>query len=258
MEHPFFALSTKRDTRIREYVSPNKKVKVTIIPSSLGHPTVMDQDLLIYAATLIRQSMEDGRMGEQNEPIKIPTYNFLMATGRGDGGKNYKQIHDMVKRLRGATIDTNIETGGVREIETFGLIASSKIRIADKDNKVLCFELKLSDWLYRGIWNAKEEMLSMNKRYFEIRAALERRLYQIARKHCGNQTDWSIKLETLHHKVGSEAPLKKFRLNIRESVKKQNLPDYLIMFDDKRDMVTFARRGSEAVAKVLLGQMGLS
>ena len=257
LEHPFFALSTKRDTRIREYKSPNGKAKVTITPSALGHPTVMDQDLLIYAATLIRWAMEEDRMDGDNKPINIPSYNFLAATSRSTGGNSYKNIRDMLRRLQGSMIETNIETGGVRDIESFGLIESFKIRVTGKDDKILSFDLKLSDWLYRGIWNAKKEMLSMNQQYFQIRSALERRLYQIARKHCGNQTDWSVKLETLHHKVGSEAPLKKFRLNVRKAVENQNLPDYLILFEAKQDMVIFARRGSEAVAKVLLNKMDI-
>jgi plasmid replication initiation protein len=197
-------------------------------------------------------------MGETNKPINIPSYNFLAATSRSTGGNSYKNIRDMLRRLQGSMIETNIETNGIRDIESFGLIESFKIRVAGKDDKILSFDLKLSDWLYRGIWNAKKEMLSMNQQYFKIRSSLERRLYQIARKHCGNQTDWSIKLETLHHKVGSEAPLKRFRLNIKDAVKKQNLPDYMIVFNPDADMVIFARRDSKTVAKVLLDQMGLS
>jgi len=258
LEHPFFALSTKRDTRIREYKSPSGKVKVTITPSAMGHPTVMDQDLLIYAATLARWAMEEGSLDEINAPISIPSYNFLASTGRGTGGNSYKNIRDMLKRLQGSMIETNIETGGIREIESFGLIESFKIKVTGKDDKILSFDLKLSDWLYRGIWNAKKEMLSMSRRYFEIRSPLERRLYQIARKHCGNQTDWSVSLSTLHHKVGSEAPLKKFRMNIRDAVKKQQLPDYMIIFAEAADKVVFARRDSQVVAEVLLDQMGLS
>lgn len=218
----------------------------------------MDQDLLIYAATLIRFAIDDEHMGETNKPINIPSYNFLAATSRSTGGNSYKNIRDMLRRLQGSMIETNIETNGIRDIESFGLIESFKIRVAGKDDKILSFDLKLSDWLYRGIWNAKKEMLSMNQQYFKIRSSLERRLYQIARKHCGNQTDWSIKLATLHHKVGSEAPLKRFRLNIKDAVKKQNLPDYMIVFNPDADMVIFARRDSKTVAKVLLDQMGLS
>ena len=45
-------------------------------------------------------------------------------------------------------------------------------------------------------------------------------------------------------------------MKVREAVEKQNLPDYLILFEEEKDMVIFARRGSDAVAKVLLGSIG--
>ena len=55
---------------------------------------------------------------------------------------------------------------------------------------------------------------------------LERRLYEIARKHCGNSPKWQIGLAKLQDKTGSNAPLKKFRHNLREIIEKDETPFY--------------------------------
>uniref|UniRef100_UPI001583636F replication initiator protein A n=1 Tax=Candidatus Williamhamiltonella defendens TaxID=138072 RepID=UPI001583636F len=41
--------------------------------------------------------------------------------------------------------------------------------------------------------------------YFRIRKAIDRRLYEIARKHCAHQGEFTIALEKLHLKTGSTA-----------------------------------------------------
>ncbi len=59
------------------------------------------------------------------------------------------------------------------------------------------------------------EVLSIHEDYFRLRRPLERRIYELARKHCGKQTKWEIGLENLQNKIGRKAPLKRFRLNVR-------------------------------------------
>ncbi|MDG2055891.1 MAG: replication initiator protein A [Tateyamaria sp.] len=70
---------------------------------------------------------------------------------------------------------------------------------------------------------------------------MERRIYEIARKHCGKSPKWHIGLEKLQGKTGSNAPLKRFRLNLRQIIEEDNTPFYSISIDDK-DLVTFRPR----------------
>ena len=56
----------------------------------------------------------------------------------------------------------------------------------------------LSEWLYQSV--LADEVLTLNKDYFRLRKPIERRLYEIARKHCGRQKQWKIGLELLHKK----------------------------------------------------------
>jgi len=83
-------------------------------------------------------------------------------------------------------------------------------------------------------------MLSINKDYFLLRKPLERRLYEIARKHCGDQKEWRIRLENLFNKSGSSGTLAKFRFNLKTIMNDRDIPDY--QFDlDQKDMVTITR-----------------
>ena len=68
-----------------------------------------------------------------------------------------------------------------------------------------------------------------------------RRLYEIARKHCGSSSEWKIGLEKLKEKVGSTSTLKKFRFFIREIEKNNHLPDYTIQLGNN-EIVVFKLR----------------
>ena len=77
---------------------------------------------------------------------------------------------------------------------------------------------------------------------------MERRLYEIGRKHCGNQKKWHIGLAKLQEKTGSNAPLKKFRLNIRRIITDDHMPFYrmeltaddLVIFRPRKAKTAFA------------------
>jgi len=59
-----------------------------------------------------------------------------------------------------------------------------------------------------------------------------RRVYEIARKHCGQQRAWKISLENLLNKSGSASPRRVFRKMIRDMVAENHLPDYEIRLDE--------------------------
>ena len=77
--------------------------------------------------------------------------------------------------------------------------------------------VKLSDWVFRSI--AAKEVLTLHKDYFRLRKPIERRVYEIARKHCGKQDSWKISLAMLKLKCGSRAPTKGFRHDIKQLAK---------------------------------------
>ena len=91
-----------------------------------------------------------------------------------------------------------------------------------------------------------QEVLTLHRDYFRLREPLERRVYEIARKHCGQR----VGLPTLLKKTGSQSPLKRFRQMICNLVAYDHLPDYSVTFDDAADIVTFRNRGTMLVAPV--------
>jgi plasmid replication initiation protein len=253
MEHPFYSLSKKKDIKPRHYVSQDGKAELTVKPTSDGLPTIWDKDLLIYAATLIREAMNRGEMGPDNRSIRIDTWNFLEATVKGDGAQQYKGMLDTLRRLQGCNVETSIETNGKRYIKGFSLLDYYEIAVTTKTGKVASLEVKLCDWLYGAIWNASQEMLSINREYFKLEGGIERRLYELARKHCGNQPFWKVDIETLWTKSGSTAELKKFRhMVFKGQVDLGTIPDYRVELRPEKDQVVFySKHYKKPVAAVL-------
>ena len=66
---------------------------------------------------------------------------------------------------------------------------------------MLDLEVTLSDWVFNAI--AGDDVLTLNRRYFQLRKPLERRLYELARKQCGTQPEWKCGLEKLQARTGS-------------------------------------------------------
>ena len=73
--------------------------------------------------------------------------------------------------------------------------------------------MKLSRWLMRAI--ETDQVVTISHDYFRLRRPLERRLYEIARAL--RQPPWQISLTNLQNKTGSNAPIKRFRHNLRRS-----------------------------------------
>lgn len=244
MEHPIFSISTKPDRRIRRYESGSNFLEVT--PSVKGLATVHDRDVLIYC---ISQCIAALNADQEIQPVvRFKAYDLLSATNRGKDGRGYEQLKAALERLSGTRITTNITTGGQEELDGFGLIDRFKIVRETREGRMQEVEIRLSDWVFNAIRH--KEVLTYNRRYFRLRKPLERRLYDIARKHCGTKTEWKIGLEKLQMKCGSASTMKEFRRLI-STISEQDkvhahMPDYAVHIAD--DMVTFINRGNAALA----------
>jgi plasmid replication initiation protein len=227
MEHPIFSLSKKPSTEIRSYSRAGNTLKV--IPSGVGAPTIFDKDLMIYLVSQITKAANDGR--HVSRRIHINVTHFLKGTRRSTGGESYARVVDMCRRLRGTTIETNIRTTEEERTKGFGLIENYEIKTQTKNGKgALELEVTISEWLYRAAIEYK--VLTLNPGYFSLSQALERRLYELARKHCGDQPWWIIGLDHLQTKTGSEQSPRRFRQEIKTIVEANGLPDYRLGLDE--------------------------
>ncbi|SHE22755.1 replication initiator protein A [methanotrophic endosymbiont of Bathymodiolus puteoserpentis (Logatchev)] len=234
MEHPVFSLSKKPDHRMLVYERNGTTIKIK--PSYTGLATIFDKDILLYLASSLMNAKNAGETISQI--VRFTSYDYIISTNKSLGGTQYKLLQEGLERLNGTLIQTNIKTNGVEVTEEFGLIDKWKIVKEDEQGKAVAIEVKLSDWFFNSILG--NAVLSIDKDYFRLRKPTERRLYELARKHCGNQVIWKITLLNLKEKLGITSQLKLFRFNIKKITETNHLPEYNISMED--DVVTFTRK----------------
>jgi plasmid replication initiation protein len=246
MEHPMFSLSKTPDRHIRHY--EHNGISVTIAPSAYGLANIWDKDILLYCISVLMEGINQGR--EISRTIRLTAYNLLVTTNRTTGGRSYDELKSALERLRGTSISTNISTNGTRQTRGFGLIDNWEIVERSQTNgRMLAVEITLNKWLYNAVLAC--EVLTLNRDYFRLSGGLERRLYELARKHCGNQAKWKIGMELLHKKSGSRATLIKFREIVKRVVAANCLPDYRLSYDAPADDVLFYTRDVQKLAASL-------
>lgn len=237
MEHPIYSLSTVPERRRLQYV--NGDVKVEIIPSSIGLPTVFDKDIVIYCISKLMQAKNQGETIKQE--VRLTTHDLLVETNRPTNNLGYERLLPALNRLRGVVINTTISTGDTKTTHGFGLIDAFEYNRKGSmhGERLKYLDIKLSDWIYRAI--ASSEVLPINRDYFRLRAPVDRRIYEIVRKHCGRQSTWRVGLELLQKKVGSKQAEKHFHSHFRNLVRSNHLPDYAVTVEDGQ--AVFYNRG---------------
>lgn len=235
MEHPIFSLSTRPDRRILGYEHNGITVEVT--PSVKGRATIHDKDILIYCISQLMAALNGGR--PVSRTLGIKAHDLLVATNRDTSGDSYTRLREAFERLAGTRITTNMTTDGVEATSGFGLIESWEIVRRSRGGRMVSVIVTLSEWLYRAVLS--KSVLTLSRDYFRLRKPLERRVYELARKHCGRQREWRVGVGTLHKKSGSAAPLRVFRAALRRMIAEDNLPDYRMM-EETGDMICVTRR----------------
>lgn len=240
MEHPIFSLSTKPDRRIRRYEHHDRFVEIT--PSVIGLATMHDRDILIYCISQLIAGLNEGR--ELTRTVRFKAYDLLKATNRMTNGQGYDGLKAAMERLRGTTISTNIVTGGEEQLDVFGLIDRARIVRQTRDGRMQDVEITLSDWVFNAI--RAREVLTLHRDYFRLRKPLERRIYELARKHCGQKDEWRISLDLLQKKCGSSSTSREFKRLIQtiiaQDAEHAHMPDYAITLEE--DQVVFRNRGT--------------
>jgi plasmid replication initiation protein len=86
-----------------------------------------------------------------SKTVRFTSYDYLVATNKGTGGFQYKQMQEGLERLKGTVIQTNIKTNETETTEEFGLIDSWKTIKENDKGKAIAIEVRLSDWFYNSI-----------------------------------------------------------------------------------------------------------
>lgn len=240
IEHPFFALSKKPPTTVLEYRNGDKWLRIT--PSAVGQATIYDKDILVYA---ISQLMAKLNRGEKvTRRIRLNSRECLQFIKRGTAGKDYTALIAALDRLQGMTIRTNIRHDDEEDMPSFSLIDGSNVkRKFGLNGRLIYCDILLSEWVFDAIRD--KAVLTLSPDYFEIDTPTAKRIYELARKHCGQKDQQTLYLETLFKKSGASgvrhrntaynkylAAFRTFRLAVREIAEANNLPDYSMIYVD--------------------------
>ena len=244
-----FSLSTKPDMTPRRY--EHKGNWMEIKPGADGLATIFDRDILVFCISQLIAGMNAGR--EPSRVVRFQGVELLTATNRMTTGRGYTLLRGALERLAGTRISTNILTGDKEITRGFGLIDSYEIVRETRDGRMQEIEVELSDWVYQAV--RAKEVLTLSRDYFRLRKPIERRLYELARKHCGRKAEWRIGLELLRKKCGSTSKLWEFKRLIRKVIdddkRDGHLPDYSIDLeerDDRDGIIVFRSRGTVPTA----------
>ncbi len=232
MEFPFFALQKR--PLLTPIVYKDSNVSIRISPGERGVATIWDKDVLIYLSSLINARIERGE--DVSRTVRIAAYDLLRVTRRHTGKNGYQEIYDALFRLRSTTITTDIQSGGERETRGFGWIDS--FRILTKENRagnrvMQGLEITLNDWTFRALVKDRR-VLAINPAYFDLTGGLERRLYEVARKYVGRQSEWRVSLTLLAKKCGTmQRSLRRFKFDLKALAALDRLPDYeMLLIND--------------------------
>ena len=228
MEVPFVALSKHRTAPII-YESPDGKSKVKISRHTEHYiPSIYDWDIILFVSSKLQETI-NSKSDIPPRTLIVKRNELIKSIYRHSGRTTYIEMEAALNRLRSALIETTIHNEDYRYRGGFGFLDSWGYT-ERKDIKE--FRITLSEWLY-SITCSKGALLKVHPEYFKITSGIKRFLYRTARKHVGTQNEsWTFSIETLYKKSGSEQELRKFKHDLKKSVKDNDIPGYFLEWID--------------------------
>lgn len=233
-EFPFFALS--KHPQMTPMVFENGSARIEINPSKTGVATIYDKEILLYIASLMAERME---RGEKVDRVMSFTANDLFrVTSTNPSARSYDMLKASLARLQGTQIITNIETGGEGSDSAFSWLLKADIKYikaSNGDRRVKKIEVMVCDWLYRAILQDKR-IAAYHLAFFKL-GPIERRLYELAKFNCVDETGFEIDMETLAQRVGCASDkrgLEHFKRQLRSVADNQTLPEYEVRLTEEK------------------------
>lgn len=165
-------------------------------------------------------------------------------------------ISSLHQRLRTTNIETTIRSESSRRdrIKQFSWI--SEWEITEEEGKIRGVEVVLAEWLFESV--QKLNILTVDKRYFEIAGPVERWLYLYAKKATGGPSArWKETFKSLYQKSASQQAYKHYANTLRKLVKKNDLPGLRlekVTTADGSDMLLMERTEQRVAAEAAAEQ----
>lgn len=250
MAYPFFSLSKTPRVRPIDFATGNVSIRVEAVPDH-GMATIWDADILIWAASQIVEARDAGF--RTSRLIVATPYEVLRFIGRGTSLRDYQRLKAALDRLQSTTVATSIRQHAEGRRHRFSWINEWKER-RDSTGRPDGIELILPDWFYQAVLD-DALILTIDRAYFDLTGGLDRWLYRLVRKHGGKQRHgWRFDVRHLHHKSGSLSPYKRFAFELRDIVRRQPLPGYMLFLEvEVRGRSVLAFRPSASVENTVDG-----
>ena len=227
MAYPFFSLAKSKRLAPIDFKAGAVAIRVEAVPEH-GMATIWDADVLIWAASQIVEARDRG--ARTSRLMAATPYEILNFVGRGTSARDYERLKAGLDRLQATSVATSIRQPTERRRHRFSWINEWK-ETADAHGRPTGVELIVPDWFYAGVLD-DALVLTIDRAYFDLTGGLERWLYRLVRKHGGRQVGgWSFDVAHLHLKSGSLSPLKHFAYDLRDIVKRQALPGYVLTLE---------------------------
>ena len=165
-----------------------------------------------------------------------------MIAGTNEGGRDYDALTDSIDRLHGTNFRTNVLSEGIRADEWFGIIDGARTKKDEVTGKILSIQLKFSEMVRHSI--RQRDVLTLHPHYFRLRRPVDRRVYELGRKHCGQKPSWACFVKTIWEKSGSKSSLREFRRMLKPAVANEEFPDYSLFLDAEKDKLHFFNKNT--------------
>ena len=227
MAYPFFSLSKSHRVAPIDFAAGDVTIRVEAVPDH-GMATIWDADILIWAASQIVEARDAGL--RTSRLMAATPYEILTYIGRGTSLRDYQRLKAALDRLQSTTVSTSIRQPTEGRRHRFSWINEWQER-TDRNGRPDGIELIVPDWFYKAVLD-DALILTLDPAYFDLTGGLDRWLYRIVRKHGGRQRDgWRFDLRHLHLKSGSLSPFKRFAFELRDIVRRQPLPGYVLSLE---------------------------
>lgn len=192
-------------------------------------PTLADKNLVVYLISQMVSSMN--RDGKIPRKIWVKKNKFLTTTGKRPNETSYNAIDVSLSRLantRMTITTTDKAKNELRKTECGYIDTFSTVKYLDS-GRMKVVEVVMSDFICEVI--RKKRFLTISKEYFGL-SPFEKRIYEIARKYCGNATGpVGFDEKKLLEKTGSNGSIRDFRRMLKKIIDRDSLPDYFVRSD---------------------------
>ncbi|HEY9278388.1 MAG TPA: replication initiator protein A [Methylotenera sp.] len=220
----------------------SKSIKA-VASARYGMPTIYDKNILVFVTSCIVHLKNIAKKNKERfnvRKIRFLAGQFFKVFKKSDGGESYKRILLGLKRLRHTAYETNVKQKNFQIFDDFQFFEN--IRIVKVENKYCYIEVTISEWLFDAI--NKNQILTLHPDYTDL-PPIQKRIYEVARKHCGNQTSVEIGIDKFQKKLNVSSG-KEFRRNINNPDTK--IPEYVCEIENKH-MVKISQKDPNKILK---------